>query len=464
MEKLIERPLDILEPEVEYSQVITHEDMFDQFEIEREANWLIDQRNSRETPPVHHQERRDNARTALMEALTASGHCSIIEIHGNTAEEVNQQVMSRLLNGWDESLPQHEKQRRFYEICEEIIIQKVQRRVAEGVLPPDTEIGIISDVPEHMNPHQATNLGYRLKNKKGMVRSTSFRREPDGTFTRVIEQISRSNSGPATTRQFFSYLGTPLDSEMPHDLAALKKPFIYSRHDFIDGVVDVQRRLDSFAGSNVRYGEQLGAGKETVTYESLRQESARREREIENYIDDLARLEAQLDNLLANGKISENERLNIFKEEIDRILTAICTVHPDYAEDTYGKEAAKTFYEASRMVASGDSRGAALLLEANSHMKETVTFCGVAISVKEAQEQGLEVTSFGEAVEKGKKDWEWKQGICQVESCTTRPGKTKVGPCSVCEKCQAKFDAGVDPTKPSILSVLFSSTKKAKPA
>ncbi len=43
--------------------------------------------------------------------------------------------------------------------------------------------------------------------------------------------------------------------------------------------------------------------------------------------------------------------------------------------------------------------------------------------------------------------WKWKRGICQVKSCSSRPGQTEVGPCSVCRSCQAKFDKGEDPTK-----------------
>lgn len=41
----------------------------------------------------------------------------------------------------------------------------------------------------------------------------------------------------------------------------------------------------------------------------------------------------------------------------------------------------------------------------------------------------------------------WKKGVCRVQSCSTRPGATEVGPCSVCKSCQAKFDKGEDPTK-----------------
>jgi len=46
-----------------------------------------------------------------------------------------------------------------------------------------------------------------------------------------------------------------------------------------------------------------------------------------------------------------------------------------------------------------------------------------------------------------KSTWKWKRGVCRVESCPTRPNETKVGPCSVCERCQAKFDNGEDPTE-----------------
>lgn len=48
---------------------------------------------------------------------------------------------------------------------------------------------------------------------------------------------------------------------------------------------------------------------------------------------------------------------------------------------------------------------------------------------------------------KGKSIWKWKSGVCQVRSCPTRPGATKVGPCSVCVRCQHKFDMGIDPTR-----------------
>lgn len=59
-----------------------------------------------------------------------------------------------------------------------------------------------------------------------------------------------------------------------------------------------------------------------------------------------------------------------------------------------------------------------------------------------------------------KRDWKWKSGKCQVKTCLS-PNPTKVGPCSVCERCQAKFDAGEDPTKPSIAAAVISSLGKS---
>lgn len=46
-----------------------------------------------------------------------------------------------------------------------------------------------------------------------------------------------------------------------------------------------------------------------------------------------------------------------------------------------------------------------------------------------------------------KESWVWKKGVCRVEGCFTRPGKTDVGPCDVCKSCQKHFDSGKDPVK-----------------
>ena len=58
------------------------------------------------------------------------------------------------------------------------------------------------------------------------------------------------------------------------------------------------------------------------------------------------------------------------------------------------------------------------------------------------------------------KDWKWKLGKCQIKSCSS-PNPTKVGPCNICERCQARFDKGEDPAKTSLLVGLLGSMGKA---
>lgn len=431
-------------------------EFIDRQQIEGKAQELIRQREQLPLVEVKRQEYQDNARTALMEAMTASGHLSRVEISG-TLEEINAQVLSRLLNGWNEFLPSHEKDRRFAELCNELIIQKVHVAIVEGLLPPDTEVGEISDYPEVLR-YDAT-LGYRHKNKKGFARSTHLTKQDDITYTRVIETVSRSNGTWPSTFEFFRACGITTQQKSP-DIAALEAPFIYTKQDYVDRVVDIMRLLDRYSGPHVRYGDSGERLQQHVPYEELRQESERREQEIEHYIDSLASLEHQLDQLTKRNQISYRERTQIFKGEVDRILSAICTLEPSYAEDTFGKQAAVYFYQAARLEAQGHTAQAQQVLEQAQYVKQTITFCGMSISVEKAKEMGLEVNSYGDLVQKGKESWKWKQGVCVVQSCPTRPGKTEVGPCSVCKKCQLKFDKGKDPTKDKVIPFKLKQPKK----
>lgn len=435
-EQLLERPLQRPEGMIDARQLI------DRQQLEAEAWALLAGREVVPEVEVPHQEFQDNARTALMEALTASGHLSRVEISGSL-EEINGQVLSRLVNGWDWSLPAHEKERRFAELCNELLIQAIHRDIVAVRVDADTAILEISDYPEAL---RGQPLGYRDSNQKGMVRSTHLVRQADGTYTRVIEQVSRSHGTWYSTFGLLAEQGIYADPVAP-DIAALQTPVVYSTQHYQDGVVDIMRRLDHFAGPGVLYGDEGVRAARHTPYESLRLESSRREQEIHMYIDDLANLEQQLHLGAQTGRISRNEQVQIFQAEVDRILSAICVLEPEYAEDTFGVAAAGHFQFAADLVARGDTVNAQRVLEQAQQLKETIIFCGMTITVEEAKRAGLTVNSFGDLIEKGKNSWKWKQGVCRVESCPTRPTKTKVGPCSVCARCQAIFDKGDDPTK-----------------
>lgn len=427
---------------------------FDRQEIEAQAQELIETRDRQPNVVVLRQEYMDNARTALMEALTASGHLSRIEISGSL-EEINRQVLNRLLNGWDEALPGHEKERRFHELCEELIIQKTHAAIVAGELPAETAIAIASDCPVV----RMDGIGYRYDNKKGMVRSTHLQENPGGSYTRVIEQVSRSNSGWSTTFPFLASCGVTAEAGYAPDVAALRTPVIYSQRDYVDGVVDIQRRLDHYAGKDIIYGDKKSDKPEHIAYENLRQESARREAEIENHIERLAKLEEWLNGQVKEG-LSQKEAISIYQAEIHNILRVVCMLSPDYAEATFGKAAAVNYITASNMVAMGQYEQAQNFLEAQGHLERPITFCGMTLSVKEAKELGIPVSETGELIEESVASWEWKPGVCRVESCKK---KTDVGPCNVCRKCQDMFDAGDDPTKrPAIKSNVSSLAEKRR--
>lgn len=428
-----------VEPDVR--TILAGKELYSAQEINAQADLLIAERKD-QIYDVPYSEYRDNARTALMEALTASGHLSRVEIIGQSVEDINQQVLSRLLNGYDQSLPQHELDRRRAEIEEELLIQKTHLDIVAENLPPDLSVSVISDYPEAMTDDQAISLGYRASNKKGMVRTTSLRQNPDGSYSRIIEQVSRSNATWSSTYQFFESYNLVSEAGDP-DVQALKLPFVHRAEDFPDGVVDIVQQLDNIAGDDVLYGDRGPATSKHPDYQNLRRQSAEREMDVAPHIDKLASLE----NHLARTDIDSEERQKLFAQEVDRILTAVCTISPDYATDTYGSKMAEVFYRASDLVASGRTAQAEQLLLDNNQLKEDVTFCGMKISFDDAKAEGLQNSSFSQNLKDSKESWTWKQGVCRVPKCPTRPKPTDIGPCQVCRGCQAKFDKGEDPTK-----------------
>jgi len=419
-------------------------DPFDRQAIEAEAWQLIRQREQRPTVEVYFPERRNNARTALMEAMTASGHLSRVEISGSL-DGIKAQILSRLLNGWDEHIHPHEKDRRFTELCNELFIQRVHQHMILGMMPADTAVNETSNYPMILSGTTARSLGYRDSNLKGMVRSHYLFANNNGGYTRIFEQVSCSNSTHQASFTFLNSIGVKPDTTKPADIAVLEAPFIYHLSEHPEGVIDVVREIDALTGDGVLYGDTGARAKSNLPYEYLRQESLRRESEIENYIDGLARLEEQLDRMVADGLIDRQERDSLYHQQIKTTLDAICTLHPSYAEDTFGSAAAPYFIEASDLAAQGRfDEAEALLVEAELH-KQSITFCGVEITAKQAQEKGLMIDSYGNLIKQGIESWQWKKGRCRVDNCPTRPASVMVGPCDVCSHCQKIFDSGKNP-------------------
>lgn len=422
--------------------LIGADDLFDRVQIERQARELIENHTRIETSYKSHKTYLDDARTLLFEALTASGHLSVVETTGSL-DEIHQTMLSVLLNAYSDRLPAHEQRRRFMEICEELTIQAVELKIAEGELPDTLEVATISDFIAEgaISEKSAELIGYRPSNKKGMLRSSRLRNNCDGTFTRISQQVSRSNSDAVRSSDFLIGAGVNLRSAEHADVSVLGTQLM---HEMSQGVLGLLKRLDRHHGARIRYGEQAHAGQSE--YEDLRHESAERERVAQCYVEQLADFTKRLDSLKNEGLITEKQYQTQFKQEVANILRAICVMDPSYAVGCFGEKAAVGFMRASDLTAAGDYAGASAVLDSNRVLEESVSFCGMSISAEEAQKMGVEVDPMTKLLKLGKESWRWSKGVCRVNACPTRPGRTDVGPCSVCRGCQHEFDHGRNPS------------------
>lgn len=117
-------------------------------------------------------------------------------------------------------------------------------------------------------------------------------------------------------------------------------------------------------------------------------------------------------------------------------------------ETVFGQKAALDIQEARFFLQIGDFGRAQMALQ--KAQKNAVSgSCPLSKRKKidDINELSDEAEAGIEDSKDGKDSWDWKQGVCRVERCSTRPYNTEVGPCDVCRKCQAAFDRGGDPTK-----------------
>lgn len=415
-------------------------ELYDRHGLEQQAIALIE---SRQKPEHDNWELEPdiNARTAIFEELTAKGHLSRVEFD-EAPEIANQRALRRLINGWSDSLPMWEMERRLYEVVEELTIHKVWEDIEAGNLPEDTFVITLSDFPEMCPDDEAPKIGYRALNKKGMVRTTEF-----NGGKRVIEQVSRSNSSDGSSERFFSANGFVVGRGSARTLA---NQVIATKRDFPNGVVDVQKALDSLAGPHMIYGENRNQADFNVPeYEDLRSVSSAREEQAESFIKRLADYEKELNELYRAGKIGYADKFNSFNKHRKHLVDQICVLDPSYAKDARGEAAVVHFEEASVALASGDHTAGAAHLEqalAVSDPNAGVVCGGVLPENVKAQLSAETAQTYREALQE-RKNWKWKKGVCVVKECPTRPSKTEVGPCSVCRKCQAIFDKGKNPKK-----------------
>lgn len=434
-------------------------ELYDLTEVRQRAAELI-QAQSEIRHDSWEREPEINARTALFEALTAKGHLSVIE-SDEPLEHVNQLTLRRLLNGWDDRLPQFEKDRRFSEIVEELVIHQVAQDISAGYLPEDTIVFTISNsaMDKCSDEKLLSNLGYGVLNDKGMVRATSFE-----NGVRTVEQVSRSNSNDGSAERFFATHGLIVGHGSDRILA---NQIISTKQHFPKGVIDVQRALDYMAGPNVIYGEDRDQPDLNVPdYEDLRAVSQAREEQAHIQIQKLADFERELNVEYKAGKISYAEKLAALYKRRKELVAEICLLAPHYAKDAMGEAAAVHIEKASYEMAAGNDAVGVQHMEnalAAANPLAGAVCGGNGLENKLANQNNLssEARRLYPEAKQDRKFWKWTRGICNVKECPTRPAKTDVGPCSVCRKCQAIFDAGKSPNSiyktRGLLDLLFDA-------
>ena len=367
------KALDVLRLEPEMAgvegEIIVADEAINRVAIEARAHELI-AKFEPSPKTLRENEAEDNARTALFEALTSSGHMSVVELEGEL-NDVHEQVMRRLLNSYfREGIAQHEKARNFAEICEELTVQATFEAICRGDMPPDTKVLTVSDFA-HPLGDQADKHGYRSANQKGMVRETMLGRH-DGKLVRVIKQVSRSNTYAPGTIDKLQRANLLLSTRIGEsDVKLLSTQLLSVRR----GAVEVVQLLDKLQhGVNIRFGEIVRS--DTPSYDKLEEVSRRRESLVEEHVSEIAEYERALDNLYKDGKISLNEQSKLYVEAVRDHVRAICIQYPHYTKDALGYDVIDDYQSAHEQYEKGDSAGAAQIVRGVSSRESAIVICG----------------------------------------------------------------------------------------
>jgi len=419
--------------------IAVHE-LFDVEQIWIEARQKIETHSSLQTPEMFN-ESFINGETSLFEELTASGDFSRIEFEGDQAQ-VHRATLQRLLNGWNESAPQWEKRRRFWEICEELTVYGIFCKVQSGELPEDTVVGTISNIPDGASEDEIHDEGYRPLNQKGMVRTYHFEKTATG-WRRVLEQVSRSNSNDTTAHEWLVDEGI---YSLRQSEAVLANQFVTTQRHLPDRAISIVMALDARASEDVLYGEPRAEAlrRGRPEYHKLREVSRQRRDQLSMYSEEMAEHDVALQGQVKRHEITYQKKLWKMRQEQTKLIDRILLLAPEYARDARGELSARYWYRASLDFAHGDFEAAERNVKSANEATDprAASVCGGG--GKNPEEASRLAKETVEKAKEDKKKWKWKQGVCQVKTCRK---KAEVGPCSVCRSCQYVFDKGGDPTK-----------------
>jgi hypothetical protein len=394
-----------------------------------------------------------NARTVLFEKLTASGHLSVVEFAGDQ-QYIHEATMLRLLRGMDRRLPAQEYNRRFLEICEELKIENMRKRILSGELPEDTKILTFSNCIQDTSEKMAYALGYRVLNRKGMIRTVGFSKKGKG-YTRVLEQLSVSNSDDGTVENWLTEnnVNTCERSFANRSELVLGQQLYINNRLFDDGVISVARSLDQYRHKTSGIAHIYGAPTDhaelqgRVDYSQLREQSRAKEERASVFIDELESYGSDLELKKQIGEISQYEVQVRYNKKLDDIIRRICMIESDsasargYVVDAYGYAALAPMTKMRTANIKKDKQDYTTFAREFDQVKDSRL--GVACG---GPKNEIEHQADFEKSQTDKESWKTTMGKCVIPNCPTNPDPTEVGPCGVCMNfCQPIFDGGGSP-------------------
>lgn len=406
---------------------------------------------------------RINAHTTVVETLLKTGNimriAAELDERGNLKQH-NHTYDAIHRNAWH-AMKDHSPHARWCSEIEALNWQRTEASIKSGALE-DNWFVVFSSPSDKQSVADLKKRGYFVHTMTSVFQATTVedgRVKTESAFVAGMDAVSEDPEQSAATNN----AKIAANAHNRYDLNVLRKMYIdfgIAGAELMDaedllatpllipktlmphGVASIVELYDNYVGDTF-----FGVKQPKQAYETYADACMRR---ADKYGDITDKVVADL---LKSGKMTPAQAVSKMYNLVKRH-----TLERAYRDDSidasvFGAKAEKIIYQARHAYDIGDQLQFALLA-AVGHEVAVTTACGGGSGGEDANtstDKGLEKSERAAdltGIELNEKStWKWKNGICRVEACPTRPGKTKIGPCDVCSRCQNIFDKGIDPTK-----------------
>jgi hypothetical protein len=406
---------------------------------------------------------RLNAHTTVIETLLKTGNimriAAELDERGNLKQH-NHTYDAIHRNAWH-AMKSHSPHARWCSETEALNWQRTEASIKSGALE-DNWFMVFSSPSDTQSVASLKKRGYFVHTMTSVFQATTVENGSVKTESAFVAGMNAVSEDPEQStainndkiaaaarnrydldiiRQIYMDFGVA-GAELMNAEDLLATPLLIPKTLMPHGVASIVELYDRYAGNTF-----FGVKQPKQAYETYADVCMRRAEKYGDITDKV------VSDLLKPGKMMPAQAISKMYNLVKKH-----TLERAYRDDSidasvFGAKAEKIIYQARHAYDIGDQLQFALLA-AVGHEVAVTTACGGGSGGEDANtttdksldksERASEMTG----VELNEKStWKWKNGICRVEACPTRPGKTKIGPCDVCSRCQNIFDKGIDPTK-----------------